>query len=167
MLEEDPTCLVLRTTGVFGPEKQGKNFVYQLCRSVAEGKEMLCASDNFGSPTYNRDLAKMTIGLLESGQQGIFNCVGPQTLTRSDFARLIADTLEIEGLNIRNIGSDELYEKTLKARGVAAKRGLYLGLDITKLKRTIPEKFHPRSIEEALLHWRHHPQGADICFCLR
>ena len=165
VLEEDPTCLILRTTGVFGPEKQGKNFVYQLCRSAIEGKDMLCASDNFGSPTYNRDLANMTIGLLESGEQGIFNCVGPQTLTRRDFAKLVADTLGIKGLNIRSVDSAELYENTLKARGVAANRGIHLGLDITKLKRSIPAKFQPRSIEDALLHWKQNPRGAKICFC--
>ena len=166
VLEEDPTSLVLRTTVVFGPEKQGKNFVYQLCRSLVEGKDMLCASDSFGSPTYNRDLANMTKGLLECGEQGIFNCVGPQTLTRVDFAKLIADTFGLDSRYILSVASDDLYDATLKNRGVAAHRGKHLGLDITKLKRALPENFHPRSIKDALLHWKQYPQGADICFCL-
>ena len=126
---------------------------------------MLCASDSFGSPTYNRDLAGMTIGLLESGERGIFNCVGPQTLTRRDFAKLIADTLGIKNINIHSVNSKELYENTLKMRGVAAKRGLHLGLDLTKLKRSIPAKFYPRSIKDALLHWKQNPRGANILFC--
>jgi len=164
VLEEDPSCLVLRTTGVFGPEKQGKNFVYQLCRSAAEGKQMLCAIDSYGSPTYNRDLANMTVGLIECGARGIFNCVGPQTLSRKDFATLVADTLPLPGLNICSVLSEELFEKTLESRGTAAKRGKHLGLDIAKLKRTIPAAFQPRCIEDALLHWKHNPHGAEICF---
>ena len=39
VLEEDSNALVIRTSGVFGPELQGKNFVYQLCRTLMQGQK--------------------------------------------------------------------------------------------------------------------------------
>ena len=38
VLAADPTALVLRTNVVYGPEKVGKNFVYQLVRKLAAGE---------------------------------------------------------------------------------------------------------------------------------
>ena len=73
VLEEDPNALVIRTSGVFGPELQGKNFVYQLGRNLLQGKKMQCATDAYGCPTYSRDLAALTIGLLGAGVSGTFH----------------------------------------------------------------------------------------------
>lgn len=165
ILEEDPTCLVLRTTGVYGPEKQGKNFVHQLCRCLLERKPMPCATDSFGSPTYNRDLAKMTIGLLTAGAQGVFNCVGPETMSRRDFAEKIATTLNLDSSVICSTMTDDMYESTKKARGFAAKRGKYLGLSMAKTTSALPPEYHPRPVTEALLHWKANARGFDICFC--
>ena len=78
-------------------------------------------------------------------------------------AEVIAMT-ERQYFRVRDMLSEELFEKTLESRGTAAKRGKHLGLDIAKLKRTIPAAFQPRGIEDALLHWKHNPHGADICF---
>jgi dTDP-4-dehydrorhamnose reductase len=45
ILGEMPEHLILRTTTVFGPERQGKNFVYQLLRKVAKQERMVVPSD--------------------------------------------------------------------------------------------------------------------------
>ena len=45
------------TNVVYGPEKVGKNFVYQLCRKLGAKEEMSVPSDQVNTPTYNRDLA--------------------------------------------------------------------------------------------------------------
>src|ERR1019366_2753823 len=37
--------LTVRTSWVFGPERQGKNFAYQLARTLAAGKPLVCPSD--------------------------------------------------------------------------------------------------------------------------
>eukprot|EP00227_Mantoniella_beaufortii_P001310 CAMPEP_0197618592 /NCGR_PEP_ID=MMETSP1326-20131121/61614_1 /TAXON_ID=1155430 /ORGANISM="Genus nov. species nov., Strain RCC2288" /LENGTH=417 /DNA_ID=CAMNT_0043187491 /DNA_START=4 /DNA_END=1255 /DNA_ORIENTATION=+ len=106
VLAEDPASLVLRTTGVFGPEKQGKNFGYQLLNAVADKRSMACATDSFGSPTYNRDLAAMTVGLLEANATGVYHCVGPETMHRHAFATLIAETLGLDAALITSVDSD-------------------------------------------------------------
>lgn len=164
VLEEDPDSLVLRTTGVFGPEKQGKNFVYQLCASVSQGKDVMCPVDSFGSPTYNRDLAAMTIGLLEQNEAGIFHCVGPQNCSRYDFATIISRTWNLGAKFIKPTNLKTMFELTSARLGYAAVRGAHLALSNTKLTTRIPEKYHPRSIEDALLHWKANPTGAECNF---
>ena len=164
VMEEDPNSLVLRTTGVYGPEKQGKNFVYQLCNALGEKRDMTCATDSFGSPTYNRDLASMTVGLLEANAKGVFHCTGPEGLDRHAFATLIADTLGLDKTHIKNIDSQTLYDNTMKRLGFAATRGKYLAMNIDKVKATLPEKYHPKSVKDALLHWKANQRGAECKF---
>ena len=161
VLAEDPTCLVLRTTGVFGPEKVGKNFVYQLCDSIFEEREMKCPVDCFGSPTYNRDLARMTIGLLEIGAAGIFHCVGPETLDRHTFALKIVSSFNLDSTYVKETSLDELCAATKQRLGFAARRGKHLGLAIDKAQRHLPEYLHPRTVAKALEHWKANPRGAE------
>jgi len=161
VLQEDANSLVLRTTGVFGPEAQGKNFVYQLCRSVAEGRKMMCASDSYGTPTYNRDLAAMTFGLLKEGKSGIYNCVGNETLDRFSFAVVVAKTFGFDTAYIQKVDSASLYESTKTKLGFAARRGKYLGLKNEKVLACLPN-VQPKSMIEALQHWKHHPRGAEL-----
>ena len=162
VLEEDESCLVLRTTGVFGPELQGKNFVYQLCNAVNARRSLQCAADNFGTPTYNRDLALMTIGLLDGNKTGVYHCVGNETMDRYSFALMVAKELNIDESFIEKVDSDTLYESTKARIGFAAKRGKYLGLQNGKTLSDLPPKYHPRSILQALQDWKLNPRGAVL-----
>ena len=47
----DDSALILRTTVVYGPEQEGKNFVYQLVRRIVGNKGMLVVDDQRSSPT--------------------------------------------------------------------------------------------------------------------
>ena len=48
--------LVIRTAGVFGPERVGKNFVYRMCEAINDADDMAVPTDRFCSHVYNRDL---------------------------------------------------------------------------------------------------------------
>jgi dTDP-4-dehydrorhamnose reductase len=164
VLEDDPTTLVIHTTGVFGPEKQGKNFVYQLCNAFAEKKDMDCARDSFGSPTYNRDLAVMTVSLLEARATGIYHGVGPETLDRHSFAMLIADTFGLDSKFVKSFNSQALNQNTVDRLGFAARRGKHLGLSNQKVKDALLISCHHRSITAALQHWKDSPRGVECKF---
>ena len=164
VLAEDSTCLVLRTTGVFGPEKHGKNFVYQLCNAICDKREIKCPIDSFGSPTYSRDLARMTVGLLGIGAVGVFHCVGPETLNRHEFALKIANSFNLDSTWVKSTSLEELCESTKQRLGFSASRGKHLGLSIEKTLSHLPKQFHPRPVEEALQHWKANPRGADCKF---
>jgi len=164
VMEEDPNSLILRTTGVYGPEKQGKNFVYQLCAALGAGRDMPCATDSFGTPTYNRDLAAMTVGLVDAYAAGIYHCVGPETMNRHAFAVHVADTLGLDAARVTRVDSDALHAATVAKLGFAAVRGKHLGMVIHKLRAALPVSCHPRSVKDALLHWKANPRGAECKF---
>ena len=154
VLEEDPAALIIRTSGVFGPELQGKNFVYQLCRSLTQGQKMECAKDAYGCPTYSRDLAAATRALIETGASGIFHCVGKSCLSRFDFALRVATFWGLDVSCLCGIEAREMYLKTMKHLGFAAKRGRYFGLSTSKIEEALSGEFRMRGIDEALMHWR-------------
>lgn len=74
---------------IFGPEIQGKNFVYAVVKNVRSGQKVNCLKDEVSCVTYNRDLAYMTLGLLKLNQHGIFHCVGPDYFNKADWGRMI------------------------------------------------------------------------------
>ncbi len=84
-------ALIARTMGVYGPEPQAKNFVYQVRRTLAEGRPFRVPHDQFGNVTCATDLARMALSLASQKEGGIWNLAGPDpNVRRSDFARHIA-----------------------------------------------------------------------------
>ncbi|WZO98212.1 SDR family oxidoreductase [Isosphaeraceae bacterium EP7] len=101
--------LTVRTSWVFGPERQGKNFSYQLVRALRAGKTLPCPSDQVSSPSYAPDVAAAVVGLAESGESGLIHVVGPEVMGRVEFARSIAvafglDESAIEGKTTAELG---------------------------------------------------------------
>jgi dTDP-4-dehydrorhamnose reductase len=50
-------------------------------------------SDQTVSPTLADNAAEMAIGLLQSGEQGLWHCAGASAVTRVEFTRALARTL--------------------------------------------------------------------------
>jgi dTDP-4-dehydrorhamnose reductase len=120
-----PEALILRTNVVFGPEPQGKNFVYQLVRALAAGKPLTLPSDQLSSPTYNRDLARASVELVEGLERGVWNVAGPEVVDRATFGRLAAAVFGLDAGLIRAADTASLKQK--------ARRPLSAGLRIEKL----------------------------------
>lgn len=91
VLAADPRALVIRTAAVYGPEPQGKNFVYQVLRRAAVGEPVRVPADQFSTPTYNVDLAEAAVALVERGVTGVVHVAGPTVLDRHAFARLVCE----------------------------------------------------------------------------
>jgi dTDP-4-dehydrorhamnose reductase len=90
VLDASPRAIVIRTTGVYGPEPQEKNFVYQLLRRLRAREPMLVPDDQISTPTYNRDLAAASVALAERGVSGVYHVAGSALLDRHAFAVLAA-----------------------------------------------------------------------------
>ena len=127
--------LCLRTAWVQGPERQGKNFSYQVWRNLSQGKEMICPSDQVSNPTYGPDLAKVSIDLALAGESGIWNVAGPDLWARDDLGREIAKAFDLDPSLI--IG------KTTAELAQPAARPLQGGLDTTKLQNRLPNSVRP------------------------
>lgn len=90
--------LILRTSGLYGPETTRKNFVVRLVDQLRAGNRMRLPSDQWGSPTYNADLAAVTRFLLEKEACGTYHTVGPDFIPRIELARRVCSAF---GLNER------------------------------------------------------------------
>lgn len=88
--------LLLRSTTVFGPERQGKNFVYQLLRRAAKGERMVVPSDQWATPSYGPDVARATLALVDRGARGVWHVAGPDVMDRVALARLACRVFGID-----------------------------------------------------------------------
>ena len=127
--------LTVRTTWVFGPERQGKNFSYQLAKALSAGKSLDCPSDQVSSPSYGPDIARAVVGLVEGGHSGLINVSGPEVMGRVEFARGLA----------RGFGLDPslIVSKTTAELGQGAPRPLSSGLTCRKLESLVPGIMRP------------------------
>jgi dTDP-4-dehydrorhamnose reductase len=136
--------LTVRTSWVFGPERQGKNFAYQLVRTLGAGKPLVCPSDQASSPSYGPDVALNTVLLAEERQSGLIHVVGPEVVDRVAFARAIAEAFGLDAGLIQGKPTAEL--------GQAAPRPLSGGLLTHRLDAWRPGAM--RSLTEGLFDFR-------------
>ena len=104
-------ALVIRTSVVYGAERQEKNFVYQLIRACRGGLDFRPAVDQRASPTYNEDLAAATVECCEREERGIWHLAGADVLDRMAFARLVCRVFDLDGSRLRPATTAELAQK--------------------------------------------------------
>ncbi len=118
--------LIVRTTGVFGWERQGKNFVYRLWQTLSAGQPVRVPVDQVANPTYAPNLAAVTVDLAGAGARGVYNVVGPERLSRYEFACAAAETFGLDPRLVQPVATSEL--------GQAAARPLNAGLVVDKVQ---------------------------------
>ncbi len=143
-------ALVLRTTVVYGPEPQKKNFVYQLIKNLRAGQPMQVPEDQLSSPTYNSDLARASVDLVERQLNGLWNVAGSGVTGRAAFARLAARVFGLDAGLIQGVSTAELRQK--------AKRPLNAGLVVDKLSAALGWK--PLGPEEGLARMKEEIEAA-------
>jgi dTDP-4-dehydrorhamnose reductase len=121
--------LILRTSWVYGPETQRKNFVYRAVATLRKGERLKVPADQYGQPTFSVDLAATAKQLLEMGISGTFHCVGPTFITRLDYSRLIARIFKLDASLIDGISTAELQQP--------APRPLHIRLARNKLNKLL------------------------------
>ncbi len=123
ILDIEPQYYLIRTSWLFG--KSGKNFVETMLKLAADGKNIKVVNDQFGSPTYAKDLAKEVRKLVESkNPYGIYHITNSGFCSWYEFA---AKIFEFSGLkpDVRPVKSEEFI--------TPAKRPTYSMLVNTKL----------------------------------
>jgi dTDP-4-dehydrorhamnose reductase len=144
VLKAHPSALIIRTTVVYGPDPKSRNFLYSLRRAIQSGRTMRVANDQISTPTYNRDLARTTIALVEAQAHGVWHVCGPERLSRFEFALRAAHVMGLDPSRIVGVPTSEL--------GQVAPRPLDAGLSIEKLHR-LPSLPSMRGTEEAIREW--------------
>lgn len=117
--------LILRTSTVYGPERQGKNFVYQLVRRLRGGLPFRVPNDQVATPSYAPDVADATLALLDQGAEGIWHVVGPDALARHELAAKACAVFDLDMSAVQVDPTSALKQ--------AATRPLMAALDSSKL----------------------------------
>jgi dTDP-4-dehydrorhamnose reductase len=110
-LEANPRTLVVRTQVVYGPEPQGKNFVYQLLRRLGARETVRIPVDQVACPTYNVDLAAASVELVERGLTGIYHVAGSDALDRHAFARLACEVFWLDASRLQPVKTADLGQR--------------------------------------------------------
>lgn len=100
--------LILRTTVVYGPEWQRKNFIYRLLSTLRDGQRLRVPHDQVGSPTYAPNLARAAVALERAGCTGVYHVAGPERANRYEFALAAADVFGLDRQLLDAISTDEL-----------------------------------------------------------
>lgn len=119
----NPEYYIVRTQWLFGAS--GKNFIETMLSLAGEGRDLKVVNDQFGSPTYAKDLAEKVKELIEENKpSGIYHITNSNTCNWYGFAVKI---FELAGMNpsITPVSSVEFAS--------AAKRPKYSMLINTKL----------------------------------
>lgn len=125
ILQSDTKSLIIRTVGVYGPERTNKNFAKQVLSAIFSGKEVFAPIDQKMNPVLSVDLAKITIQLTHK-QTGLWHVAGDTCITKYEFARRIAAYYDMANL-IKPRTTEEMNQK--------AKRPKNGCLDCDELKR--------------------------------
>lgn len=129
-----PNSLVLRTN-IFGWNIQAKHSIAERILHELTGNRQINGFDDvYFSSIYTFDLARILEKAIEQNLAGIYNCGSRDSISKYDFARLIARLFHLNQNLVNPISIDDYKFK--------AKRGRNLSLNVSKLelalKRDLP-----------------------------
>lgn len=143
-LDEYKDTIIIRTSRLFG--HGGKNFVRAIYEKSVSSKEIHVVNDQFGSPTYTKDLAVALHKLLQ-GPPGIYHVTNSGSCTWFEFAEEI----------IRTIGTNtKIIPIPSEQYGFKTNRPKYTLLSLEKIKK---KGVYMRHWREALLDYARNDFG--------
>ena len=90
---------IIRSTWVYG---LGNNFINDLLEKVNKGETLAIASDQFGSPTSAKELARFILHLIDTNEYGTYHVTCSGICNRYEFAqeilRLAGKTIELKAV---------------------------------------------------------------------
>lgn len=125
--------LILRSTVIFGWDREGKNFFMQLFKNQKEGKSMKVPVDQYSNPTYINLLIEIIYRSILKDLTGLFVATGPETMNRYDFAVKICEIFDWDKNLLTKVYTREL--------GQAAKRPLNCGTSSSKIEKALEMNF--------------------------
>lgn len=106
ILKDKVPSLIIRTVGVYGVERQKKNFAKQVISTIFKGQKVICPNDQTMNPILSSDLARIVIQLAEK-QTGLWHVAGDACLTKFEFAKRIAGYFGLASL-VHGVSTDEM-----------------------------------------------------------
>lgn len=126
--------IIARITNVYGEEERSKNFIAHLLNLIKSkiDKTFNLPYDQFATPVYARDIARMLYLLISDNKEGIYNLSSTDYYNRFQLANKVKSYFsETDHLNLNPISTKSLEQK--------AKRPLLGGLLNNKFITEYPE----------------------------
>lgn len=98
--------LIVRISWVFGIN--GKNFIKTMLSLADTKDEISVVSDQIGSPTYTKDLAKLLLDMIKENKQGLYFATNEEYCSWYEFAKYIFE------INNKNIKVNKILTKDYK-----------------------------------------------------
>ena len=125
-----PDCAVARVAVVYSGRPGAKRtFATAAAEQLLSGKEVRAFQDQVVSPTLADNAAEMVVGLLRSGERGIWHCAGGSIVSRVEFCRALA----------RKLRADErlVIPVPMSAVKLLAPRPRHSGLQVARIRRLL------------------------------
>lgn len=100
-----PKHYIVRTSWVFAPH--AKNFALTMLRLSETNKEIKVVADQFGSPTYAKDLAGFLASLAGSPLYGVYHYTNSGACSWHEFAKNILETAGRTDVNVVPIKTED------------------------------------------------------------
>lgn len=101
-----PDCCILRTSWLFGAS--GKCFPNTILALAQNQKTLRVVADQFGRPTYNRDLARVIIQLVRAGAHGILHAANEGACSWFDFAGAILRAAGLPDVAVEPVRTEDM-----------------------------------------------------------
>ncbi len=135
-------ALIIRTTFVYDydPKSRSKNFIQAIIEKIINKISVNVPTDQIGNPTLSRNLAEVTIDLIENEAKGIFNVAGVDRLSKYKWAIRAAEIFGLDKGFIKGVTTPELKQ--------VARRPLSAGFELNKIQNTVQRRLY--GIDEGL-----------------
>ena len=98
---------IVRTVLVYGLplHKSRSNILTWVVSSLQQGKEIKVVNDQFRTPTYDEDLARGIVAVIQNDKEGLYHISGASYLSVFDFTKEIAIAMNLQDNLIQPISS--------------------------------------------------------------
>lgn len=150
IVQELGNYIIARITNVYGEEERSKNFIAHLISIINTGadKTLKLPLDQFATPIYAGDIAKMIYLLLLENKNGIYNLSSTDYYSRYQLAKKVKSFYN----NLTNLNLEPVSTKLLNQR---ARRPLNGGLLNIKFSNEFPD-FEYTNIDKFILKTINH-----------
>lgn len=104
---------IVRISWVFGIN--GNNFIKTMLRLAETRKELNVVGDQYGSPTYTFDLAKLLLDMTETEKYGVYHASNEGFTTWADFAKEIFQVAG-KAVKVKSITTEEYPTKAVRPK---------------------------------------------------
>lgn len=111
--ESTETHFIVRVSWVFG--SNGNNFVKTMLRLAETHEELNVVGDQWGSPTYTLDLARLLLDMVQSDKYGTYHASNEGFCNWAEFAREIFWTTE-KNVKVNSIATEQYPTRAVRPR---------------------------------------------------